>query len=480
MKNSSISGVVILAAGLGKRMHSALPKVLNEVGGKPLIFHILQRLQQTLPKIPIAVVVGHGREAVEAFIRAEPLFRDLALQFIVQPEQRGTGHAARCAMDSDWGQARVREKGAILVLPGDFPLISGALLEQITQPLKSKEGVRLLTCELSDPYGYGRVIRRGARGAVLRIVEEKDLKGAREAAVREVAVSIYLFQAEFFQIALRKLSQNNAQGEYYLTDVIGQAVRAKKQIPVLIWKNTEDLRGINDPWELAQAARVVNERTVRAWAQKGVRFLDSESVRIDVTVQLSQGVVLHPGVILRGQTQIQAGAEIGPRVVLKDVQVGEGAYLKTGTVAEEAVVGAQAQIGPYAHLRPHSRIGARVKIGNFVETKNSVIHEDTSIAHLSYVGDAVVGRNVNIGCGFITCNFDGRIIDGKRKHQTIVEDDVFLGSDCQVVAPIKIGQGAYVASGSTLTQDVPPHDLAIARARQINKAGYAKTLRQKK
>ena len=471
-------GVIILAAGLGKRMRSQLPKVMHEIGGEPLIFHILRRVQEVSPEAHVAIVVGHGRELVESAIRGAPDFSKLKTSFVHQSEQKGTGHAARCAMDSPWGEERVKEKSSVLILPGDSPLITRELVSQMLAPLGRGEALRLLTTELADPLGYGRVVRKGKRGAVLRIVEEKDAN-QREKAIHEVAASIYCFQASFLKYGLQRLSNKNAQGEFYLTDLIAQASRQKKKTEVLTWRKSEDLKGINDPWELAQARRMLNERCVRDWALKGVQFMNPWSTWVDCSVQLNEGVTIHPGAILCGKTRIEKDATIGPRVVLKDVVVGAGANIKTGTVAEESRIEAGAQLGPYAHLRPESVVGEESKIGNFVELKKTRIGKRTSVAHLSYLGDAEVGDGVNIGCGFVTCNFDGRVIEGSRKHRTVIEDGVFLGSDCQAIAPIRIGKGAYVASGSTITEDVEPEALAIARARQVNKPGYARKLRQK-
>ena len=469
-------GVMILAAGQGKRMRSALPKVLHEIGGKPLIFHILSHVQKVASHAAVAVVVGHDRERVEKSIREHGAFSSLNITFIHQTEQKGTGHAARCAMDSAWGEARVKTKADVLVLPGDLPLITAELVQQMLEPIGRGEALRLLTCTLPDPTGYGRVVRRGKKGSVLRIVEEKDAS-LREKEIQEAAVSIYTFQAAFLKYGLQKLSNKNAQGEFYLTDLISQAARSKKKVDVLHWNNSEDLRGVNDPWELAQASRILNERCLRDWALKGVKFLHPWTTWIDLSVELEEDVVVHPGVILSGATKVTRGATIGPRCVLKNVVIGKDANLKTGTVADDSVIGDGAQVGPYAHLRPGSVVGAHAKIGNFVELKKARIGERTSVAHLSYVGDADVGKDVNIGCGFVTCNFDGRVVNGERKHRTIIEDNVFLGSDCQTIAPVKIGRGAYVASGSTITEDVEPEALAIARARQVNKPGYAKKLR---
>jgi bifunctional UDP-N-acetylglucosamine pyrophosphorylase/glucosamine-1-phosphate N-acetyltransferase len=466
-------GVVILAAGEGKRMRSNLPKGLNELGGKPILFHILECVRAVLPKANLAIVVGHGREKVEAYIRQEKQFRDLSISFIHQNRQLGTGHAVKCAMESPWGLELSKSPSNIVVLPGDFPLLTSKLIEELLVPFKRGDALRLLTCDLANPTGYGRIIRRGKFGSILRIVEEKDAS-PKEKRIREVATSIYLFSTGFLKKSLEKISDRNAQGEYYLTDLVEVASKAKKRIDVLKWADSEDLRGVNDQWELAQAAEILNIRTVKYWATQGVRVLNPSSIRIDVGVKLEEGVVLHPGAILLGETHLSAGSVIGPFSVLKDVEVGKNAVIKVGTVAENSAIGANSQVGPYAHLRPETEVGAEVKVGNFVELKKTKIGTCSSIAHLSYLGDAEVGRNVNIGCGFITCNFDGRVIEGSRKHRTVIEDGVFMGSDCQTVAPVRVGKGAFVASGSTVTEDVPPEALAIGRSRQVNKPGYAR------
>ncbi len=465
--------VIILAAGLGKRMRSSLPKVLHPVGGEPILFHILSRITEAAPESAVAIVVGHGREQVEAAVRGESRFSGLKIEFVVQPEQRGTGHAARCAMDSPWGARVVKEKRPVLVLPGDAPLLTADLIAQMTERLASSEVMRLLTCELEQPTGYGRIVRRGTRGPVVRIVEEKDAS-AREKQIREVGTSIYLFSPTFLQTGLHKLSPKNAQGEYYLTDLVHQASRTKKKIDVLSWNDSGELRGVNDPWELAQAGKALNERVLRKWALAGVRFIDPSNTYIEGQVTLGEDTVIHPGAYLSGRTRIGSKVTIGANVVLRDMEVANGAHVKTGTVGEGSRIGAHANVGPYAHLRPETSIGEACKIGNFVELKKTRIGVKTSIAHLSYIGDAEVGARVNIGCGFVTCNYDG-----VAKHKTVIEDDVFVGSDCQAVAPVRIGKGAYVASGSTITEDVESDALAIARSRQTNKPGYARKLKSK-
>ena len=347
-------------------MKSSLPKVLHELSGQAMLFHVLDRVLEVLPQATVGLVVGHGREHVEAAVRAHSRFQSLDIHFIHQPEQNGTGHAARCAMDSSWGESVNKRKLSVLVLPGDLPLISNELISQMVEGLGRTASMRLLTTLLDDPTGYGRVIRRGSSGPVLRIVEQKDAN-LREKQVREVATSIYFFQGGFLKTGLGKLSNKNAQGEFYLTDLVSQASRAKRKIEILVWNQPDDLRGVNDPWELTQAAQIFNRRILRWWALQGVKFSDLQNTYIDVQVRFEGAAEVGPGVCLRGQTVIAAGACLGPNVILKNVQVKEGALLKVGTVAEDSVIGARAQIGPYAHLRPGSEVGEDSKIGNFVE-----------------------------------------------------------------------------------------------------------------
>jgi bifunctional UDP-N-acetylglucosamine pyrophosphorylase/glucosamine-1-phosphate N-acetyltransferase len=466
-------GVLILAAGQGKRMHSIRPKVLHEVSGDPLIFHVLKQVHDQFNGSPIGIVVGHGRQDVETAIKGDARFSHLDIEFIFQSSQRGTGDAARVAMESDWGKKRVASNDQILVLPGDLPLITKEMLKEAGRPLKNSV-MSLLTTSLKDPTGYGRVIRKSK--SIQKIVEERDLKST-ERKISEVAVSIYLFSAPFLAEGVGQLNTKNSQGEYYLTDVLAYAIKKKKKVSDVFWKNSEDLRGVNDPWELSMAAKISNEKILKGWAKKGITFLDPVTTWVDSTVELASGVTIYPGTLLKGKTKIGKGSVIGPHCFLTDMQIGENVSIKTGTVGEKSKIEDGANVGPYAHLRPESVVGANSKIGNFVELKKTKIGSNTSVAHLSYLGDAEVGKNVNIGCGFVTCNYDGRVINGERKHKTLIEDDVFLGSDCQTVAPVQIGKGAYVASGSTITENVEAGSLAIARSRQVNKAGYAKKLK---
>ncbi len=475
--------VLVLAAGLGKRMKSDLPKVLHEVCGEPMLVALLRSVAGAKADATVGVIVGHGREKVENAVRAamaaNPDLAKLKLDFLIQAEQRGTGHAVREAMASDWGRARIAEKTSLLVLPGDSPLIPVSLVDAMSAPLERGTALRLLTCMLPDPKGYGRIVRAGgkAAGAVVRIVEENDAS-PKERALREVGVSIYAFASDFLAKSLPKLTTKNAQAEYYLTDLVALAGKAKRKITILGWENSEDVQGVNDLWELSVAERALQLRIVEKHARNGVRFFDPWSVAVEAGVRIGEGVRIHRGVVLRGTTVIGDDVEIGSNTILRSCRVAAGVELKAGCYAEASTIAAGAKVGPYAHLRPESHVGAGAKIGNYVELKKATIGEQTSIAHLSYVGDAKIGARVNIGCGFITCNFDGRVKNGMRKHVTVIEDDCFIGSDVQMVAPVTVGKGAYVASGSTITKNVEAGALAIARARQENRPGYAQRLRE--
>lgn len=472
-KRSEISvAVVVLAAGQGKRMRSELPKVLQPLMGQPMIIHILKRIGEGLPQAPICVVLGHQRDRVEQILRNHPISKNLSLSFVYQEEQRGTGDAAKVVVESAWGQEQISQKRLFLVLPGDLPLISNDLLKQMSEPLGSQQGVRLLTCEHLEPTGYGRVIRRGKRGPVLKIVEEQDASPSQK-LVREVALSIYAFRPQFLKAGLLRLTSKNAQNEYYLPDLIALA---RGKVEVLAWPYPEDTQGVNNLWELATANKILNRRILRDWALRGVHIDDPQTTWVDSGVELSEGVHLEPAVVLRGKTFIGRNSRVCKGTVIENAEIGENVTLHPGCVVRDSQVGDGASLGPYAHLRPSTDVGEGCKIGNFVELKKTKIGARTNIAHLSYLGDAEVGSQVNIGCGFITCNFDGRIVNGERKHKTVIGNKVFMGSDCQAIAPIKIGDGAYIASGSTLHEDVPAGALAIARARQVTKPEYARKL----
>jgi bifunctional UDP-N-acetylglucosamine pyrophosphorylase/glucosamine-1-phosphate N-acetyltransferase len=466
--------IVILAAGLGKRMFSSLPKVLIPVCGRPMLFQILDRINEVSPRSRVAIVVGHQKDLVMERVQAEKY--PFPVSFVEQAEQKGTGHAVKCAMESEFGRVAVDRKETVLVLPGDLPLLTPALLREMLEPLKRGTAMKILAARLQDPFGYGRIVRKGKSGPVLRIVEEKDAT-PREKLIQEVGVSIYSFQAQFLATGVSQLKNRNAQKEYYLTDVVAAAVSKRRTIETLVWESPEDVRGVNNPYELSLAADILNARVIKGHALNGVRFLNPGSCTIDPAVEIERDVIVYPGVVLEGRTRVGAASVLGPNVHLKNVTVGAGSEIKTGTVGEDSRVGDRVKLGPYAHLRPGSEVKNGAKIGNFVELKKTTIGEESSVAHLSYLGDAEVGARVNIGCGFVTCNFDGRVINGSRKHKTVIEDDVFVGSDCQTVAPVTLKRGSFIASGSTITETVEADSLAIARARQVNKPGYAKKLK---
>lgn len=478
-KTTPQCGVVILAAGHGKRMHSSVPKALNLIAGRPMLIQLLETLSQAIPHASVAIVVGVGRQEVEKTIRAHSVFSRMDISFVHQKNQLGTGDAAREAMESPWGEKIAQLRVPTLVLPGDFPLLTKELLSEVSVALGRGTALRVLTCDLPDPTSYGRIVRRGKKGGVLRIVEHRDAS-VRELKITEVATSIYLFNTAFLRAGLKKLNTRNSQAEYYLTDLVSQASCQKKKIDVLNWPAVEELRGVNTLWELSEAEETLRLRMMRDWALTGVRFTQAASTCIDADVEIEPQVTIGPGVVLKGKTKIGRGSVLEANVHLQDTIVGEDVHVKAGSYAQEAVIGDRVQLGPYAHLRPHSEVGEGCKVGNFVELKKSRIGKNTNISHLSYLGDAEVGSNVNIGCGFITCNFDGRVIDGNRKHPTIIEDGVFMGSDCQTVAPVRIGKESYIASGSTIVRDVPTDALAIARSKQVNKEGYAKRFRPSK
>ncbi len=451
---------VILAAGKGTRMRSALPKVLHQICGKPLLSYPITAAKEA-GFGQLKIVAGHGADLVkEAFPEDD-------LTWVEQTTQLGTGHALMCAADSLRGYS-----GPLLLLCGDVPLLKGETLAQFVKYHSQQESaVTVLTAQMPNPSGYGRIIRSGEQ--VLEIVEEKDAND-QQRQVTEINTGTYLFDTAFVLSALKGLNKNNAQGEYYLTDVVAAAVAADKKTRALCVEDPTEVMGINDRCQLAEADVLMRWRLNAEHMFSGITMIDPTTVYVDDGVSIGADCVLHPNVHLKGNTKIGKNCIIETGVVIVDTEVGDGCHIKAGSAIEESKLGADCKIGPMAHLRPGTILCGDNKIGNFVETKKSILGEKSQASHLTYIGDSEVGKNVNFGCGTITCNYDG-----VNKHKTTVEDDVFVGSDCQFIAPVTIGKNSLIAAGSTITKDVPADSLALSRTEQKVIKGW-RTRKQKK
>lgn len=454
--------VIILAAGLGTRMKSATIKILHRAAGRPIIDYVLDVAAEVSGRHPI-VVVGHQREAVEQAIG------DRA-RFAVQEQQLGTGHAVMQA-------AEVLERDdtagrTVLILSGDVPLTRKETLQSLVeQHRRDGNALTLLTMKLDQPAMYGRIVRDG-NGAVTRIVEAKDA-GDSEKAIQEVNAGIYVFNSADLFANLRRLSTNNAQGEYYLTDLIAMIRDAGKRVGAVVAADPVEALGVNSRVELAVVEAEIQNRVVQKLMTEGVTFRNPNTVVIDSTVSIGADSVVYPFVTIEGTTRIGERCVIEPGAHLINMTIGNDVHVKTGTVAEDSTVDDWSAVGPYAHLRSGTKLGNHVKIGNFVETKKAVFGARAKASHLSYIGDAEIGKDVNIGAGTITCNYDG-----VNKHKTVLEDGVFIGSDTQLVAPVRVGRGAYVGAGSTITKDVPADALALSRVPQTTVDGWATRRRE--
>lgn len=450
--------VVILAAGMGKRMQSDLPKVLHPLAGKPLLSHVIGTARSLKPAA-CCVVYGHGGDAVPTRLAADDL------QFVLQQPQLGTGHAVMQAIP------HLQDDQPTLVLYGDVPLTDAGTLQALIRQA-GKEKLAVLTVELDDPTGYGRIVRDAGR--IVRIVEQKDASDT-ERAIREVNTGILIAPTRELKSWLTKLSNNNAQGEYYLTDIIAQAVSegipVESAQPAFVWETL----GVNSKVQLAELERIHQRNVAYQLLEQGVTLADP--ARIDVRGELVCGrdVSIDVGCVFEGRVELADGATIGAHCVISNARIGKAAMIKPFSHIDQAIVGAAAQIGPYARLRPGTELGADTHVGNFVEIKNSQLGAHSKANHLAYIGDAIVGSRVNIGAGTITCNYDGA-----NKHRTIIEDDAFIGSDTQLVAPVTVGKGATLGAGTTLTKDAPADSLTVSRAKQISITGWQRPVKQKK
>ena len=438
--------VVILAAGQGSRMKSRLPKVLHPLAGRPLLHHVLDAARALNPS-GLHVVIGHGADAVrEACPGAD-------IQWAVQHEQLGTGHAVAQALPG------IREPARVLVLYGDVPLTSAATLSRLSEGI-SDQTLGLLTVTLAEPRGYGRIIRDA--GGIRAIVEEKDAN-AEQRAITEVNTGIVGAPAGRLKAWLPALQANNAQGEYYLTDIIAQAASQDMSIEVAQPGAPEEVQGVNNRLQLAELERWYQLQQAEALMTGGVTLADPARIDVRGRVSTGQDILIDVNVVLEGQVTIADDVSIGPNVVLRDCEIGKGTVIEANSIIDGARVGPGASIGPFARLRPGTTLGEKAKVGNFVETKKAAIGPGTKVNHLSYVGDATLESGVNVGAGTITCNYDG-----VNKHHTLVHEGAFIGSNTSLVAPVTLGRDSIIGAGSTITRDVAEGELAVARGRQRN------------
>jgi len=448
--------VVILAAGKGTRMKSSRPKVLHALAGRPVIEHVL-RAVDALRADSTVVVIGHGADDVRA-----ALAERTSLQFAVQSPQLGTGHALLQAEAALAGKT-----GTVLLVYADVPLLQASTLSRLIEHHRTKKAVAtVLTTELPDPYGYGRIVRDSA-GRIARIVEERDASGA-EREIKEINSGIYCFDAAPLFGALRQLAADNAQGEYYLTDLVAAYRKDQRVVETLQIDSAAELRGVNSRVDLSELGAVLRARKNQDLMIAGVTLEDAASTYIDADVTVGADTVIGPGVILQGRTSIGEGCEVQAGSRITNSVIGNAVTILDHSIVVDSRVDAGARIGPFSHLRPGSIVSADAHVGNFVELKKTTLGPKSKANHLAYLGDATIGERVNIGAGTITCNYDG-----VNKHPTVIEDGAFIGSDSQLVAPVRIGANAYVAAGSSITKDVPADALGVARGHQENKPGWA-------
>ncbi|OIJ42848.1 bifunctional UDP-N-acetylglucosamine diphosphorylase/glucosamine-1-phosphate N-acetyltransferase GlmU [Massilia timonae] len=456
--------VVILAAGMGKRMQSALPKVLHPLAGKPLLRHVIDTARSLSPQ-KLCVIYGHGGAAVPDMVSALAQETGVSIDTALQQPQLGTGHAVMQAVP------QLDDGAATLVLYGDVPLTTADTLRRLVEAAGSDK-LGILTVEQANPFGLGRIVREN--GHIVRIVEEKDASEA-ERAIREINSGIMAIPTRHLKKWLAALSNNNAQGEYYLTDIVAQAVADGVPVVSAQPSGEWEVAGVNSKVQLAELERRHQLNIAHALLEKGVTLMDP--ARIDVRGELICGrdVVIDVGCVFEGRVELADGVKVGANCVLVGATAGAGANIKPFCHIEDATIGAASQIGPYARLRPGTELGEDVHVGNFVEVKNSTVAAHSKANHLAYIGDATVGSRVNVGAGVITCNYDGA-----NKFRTVIEDEVFVGSDSQLVAPVTIGKGATIGAGTTLTKDAPAGKLTISRPKQITIEGWKRPVKVKK
>ncbi len=450
---------IILAAGQGTRMRSRLPKVLQPLAGRPLLAHVVATAVEVSGEAPL-VVYGHGGEAVQAAFEGAPV------EWVEQAEQHGTGHAVAQALP------RIADNDVVLVLYGDVPLITVDTLQQLIEAA-SENALGVLTATLEDPTGYGRVIRDAA-GRVMRIVEQKDATPA-ELEVDEINTGFIACRASRLREWIGRLSTDNAQGEYYLTDVIAMAVADNVAVNTVQPHSIEEILGINDRRQLAEVEAALRLRNAEALLDAGVTLSDPARVDVRGTLVCGSDVTIDVNVVFEGDVKLDDNVSIGPNCYIRNSQIEQDCQVLPNTVIDNAHIGPRCAIGPFARVRPETFLGSEVKIGNFVEVKKSTIGKGSKVSHLSYVGDTRIGKDVNVGAGTITCNYDGA-----NKHQTVIGDGAFIGSGTQLVAPVEVGEGSTIGAGSTISKDTPPGTLTISRARQKSIEGWQRPVKKPK
>jgi len=438
--------VIVLAAGAGKRMRSDLPKVLHPLAGRPLLAHVIDAARTLAPR-RIFVVHGHGAERVRA------MFPDAGVDWVVQAEQLGTGHAVLQALP------QVASDADVLILYGDVPLVRPATLKRLLEGARGSLGVAV--AELDDPSGYGRIVRDAAQ-RVARIVEQKDAT-ASELAIREVNAGFFCLSARRLAPWLSKIGNDNAQKEYYLTDLVALAVADAVPVVAIKVEDPWEVAGVNSMQELAVLERVCQGREARRLLDAGVTLADPARIDVRGALECGRDVAIDVNCVFEGRVSLGDNVRVGPNCVLKNVSIGAGTEVLAFSHLDDAELGERCRVGPFARLRPGARLAEDVHVGNFVEVKASRLGAGSKANHLSYIGDAEVGSRVNVGAGTITCNYDGA-----TKHRTVIEDDCFIGSDATLVAPVRIARGSYIGAGSTISKDTPPGQLTVARARQVS------------
>jgi bifunctional UDP-N-acetylglucosamine pyrophosphorylase/glucosamine-1-phosphate N-acetyltransferase len=468
-KEMSAFGVVIMAAGKGTRLKSKRPKVLHEVGGRALLLHVIAAAETVVPAERIYCVIGHEAESVRAAVESR------GVQFVPQAEQRGTGHALQM-VKAEFAVSGVRPPENLMVLSGDVPLIRPETLAALMKFHRDEAAsMTILTAVPDDPTGYGRVLRKDSLSREVRaIVEQKDLKPG-EAEAPEINSGIYCFQTAALFENLDRLTNQNASGELYLTDIASLLFADGRRVVAITAESVDEVLGANTIAEMMHLDAALRAEATRRLMAAGVTIFRPETCVIDAAVEVGADTVIEPFVQLLGATKIGPDCRVRSYSVVQNSTLGTGVLVRNGCLLDEATVADGAKLGPYAHLRPGSEIGEQAHVGNFVETKKTRLGRGSKANHLSYLGDAVVGDGVNIGAGVITCNYDG-----EHKHATTIGDGVFVGSDSTLVAPLTIGEGAYVAAGSCITEDVPAEALALGRSRQVTKAGWVAAKRAAK